>query len=509
MVLVRAVDGAASWWKRAIRSPSWLFFFFCSAFLVGIVVGSFFTKTFDPLSIGIPLAIFFFLAIGGRRPSVRFCALFLLLFGMGFWRCQIALPFPNSWTARGLAEEEAAFSGSVGEEVILRKLSQEVVVTNLHSGERSLAGNLLVRLPPVPVVRFGDRLTFQCRPRVPESIEGFRYDQLLESRGIYAICYSVRRLDIHSFDRWSARRTLFGFKTFLLDRLALVLPEPHAAFAAGLIFGGSSSLPLTLKDDFSQAGLSHVMAASGYNVAIFSQVLLLRLLRSPLGRRRAILLSGSAVFLYVLLAGATPAVVRAGMMALVAMLGLWIRRAPSIRNVLILSAVLMLAANPQLLFHDVGFQLSFAATSGLVLAGSLFGSLMKFLPETAGIRESFATSLAATLFTTPVLLWHFGSLSVVAPLANLVILPWIPLLMLLSGFALAMGILFPIVGVWTALPAWSVSQLVLHLVRWFGSIPFAAMGVPAAHVSALAAAGFAVIFFLWLRKRSSLVRVAV
>ena len=91
---------------------------------MGIVVGSFFTKTFDPLSIGIPLAIFFFLAIGGRRPSVRFCALFLLLFGMGFWRCQIALPFPNSWTARGLAEEEAAFSGSVGEEVILRKLSQ-------------------------------------------------------------------------------------------------------------------------------------------------------------------------------------------------------------------------------------------------------------------------------------------------------------------------------------------------------------------------------------------------
>jgi competence protein ComEC len=269
---------------------------------------------------------------------------------------------------------------------------------------------------------------------------------------------------------------------------------------SGVLFGGSGGLSEDLKGDFSRTGLSHVMAASGYNVSIFSQLLLVFLMRSTLGRKRALIVSGLLVIVYIFLAGATPPVVRAGIMAATVMLGTWLGRTPHSGNLLLLSGGLMLFVSPRLV-SGVGFQLSFASTAGLMLFASWFGERINFIPKIFGLRESVSASLAAIAATLPIMLWHFGSISAIAPLVNLLVLPWIPYLMLLGGVALGLSWLSITLGMIAAIPGAALSFFVLLLVNWFGSVSFAAIVLPKV-LSAILALVFFVLLLGIVRKKN-------
>jgi len=362
-------------------------------------------------------------------------------------------------------------------------------------------GRVLVRLPQHPRVNFADTIVFQCRLESPEPIEGFRYDRLLRSRGILAICSFPKHVDVRYSEVWSVRSILFSVKDAAIGALNSTLPEPHVSFVSGLLFGGSSSLSRDLRDDFSRTGTSHIMAASGYNVAIFSALLFLVLRRSFFGKRRAIILVGVLVVLYVLIAGATPPVIRAGIMALIALLGVWLGREQSMRNVLVVAAALMLLGNPRLLFDDVGFQLSLLATIGLVSLAPKIQPWFEFIPNVMQVRESFVASVAAIIITTPLLLWHFGTISIVAPLVNLLILPFIPYAMFFAALSILFYLISSGASLFLVLPAWGISFLILHLVRWFSAIPAAELSVPNATFLGLLSAIVCYLGILWLHLR--------
>lgn len=458
-----------------------------SACAAGIVLGNGIGRWLDDtvflaLAASIAVALLF---VRSRQGRLFFCLVIALLIGL--LRTNQAMAPLSAPTVADFAGREIAFTGTVAEEAVERTASQELVLRSLHVGDQDVSGRLLLRLPRHPVVAYGDEVVFRCKPKIPEPIEGFPYDRVLRSRGIFATCSYPQAVDIRPNEHPGPLTYLLRAKTVLVHQLSLLFPEPHAGFISGLLFGGNHGLPSDLRGDFSRTGVSHVMAASGYNVAIFSQLLLLYLMRSPLGRRRALVASALFVVVYVLLAGATAAVVRAGIMALLCMLALWLGRPQSMRNVLLLTADLMLLANP-LLLQDVGFQLSFGATVGLVLLADHFEGWLAFLPEGFGVRSSFAATCAAMLVTTPVLLWHFGTFSLAAPFVNLLILPWIPYAMFFAGLALLLSFfLFPLAAL-AALPAWGLSSLMLHVVRWFGSLGFASVDVPVAHFLALLSA---------------------
>jgi competence protein ComEC len=130
----------------------------------------------------------------------------------------------------------------------------------------------------------------------------------------------------------------------------------------------------------------------------------------------------------------------------------------------------MLAWNPLPLFYDVGFQLSFAATAAMLMFASRVEEHCRFIPETFELRKSFAASLAAIFATLPILLWHFGTASATSPIVNLIVLPLVPILMSLTGIALAAAFVHPMLGTVIAIPAWAVSSVILHVVTWFGSV---------------------------------------
>lgn len=455
-------------WMTIARSPSkkltaWLGFF-CFGVLVGPLFLSWPTLPFLFLAL-VLVIISMFLDV--RRQLVCLLAA-LLLFGI--FRYQQSF-FPSALpTIADHVGTATRLEGSVRADVERRIGFQQVILSDVRVADRSVLGKLLVRFPLSPRLAYGDRVLFSCTPERPEPFNGFAYDRQLGSRGVLATCSFPQFTTVVAHAEGGSVGYLLTVRDALIARLRNVVPEPHASFLSGLLFGGSSSLSNGLREDFSRTGTSHILAASGFNVSIFSMLLLRWLLESPLGRRRGLIATALLLLAYVLMAGATPSVLRAGLMAGTLVVANGVRRRAHTLNVVLLALSVMLLANPRLLLDDVGFQLSFVATSALLFVLPTVEKRFHIFPEALGIRIAVASSTVAIIFTLPILLWHFGEISFIAPLVNALILPFVPYLMALAAIGIIGGTII-------ALPAYALSYAVLRLLTAFGSLPFASVTI--------------------------------
>ena len=192
--------------------------------------------------------------------------------------------------------------------------------------------------------------------------------------------------------------------------------------AAGMLWGGSGNLSYQTREAYRRVGLLHIVAASGYNVTLMTGwILSVGLIW--LSRRWALGVTIIGVIIYMIIAGMQPSIIRAGIMSILAMVGLILGRERDAKWLLVITGGMMLAWNPKLI-SDIGFQLSFAATWGLVWLAP---------------KGDLGTTLAAQAMTTPLILHHFGNLSVISPLVNAVLLWTVPLIMQITAVGLVWG----------------------------------------------------------------------
>lgn len=408
-----------------------------------------------------------------RSPSKLFAAgMICFVFGVAIYDIWYHNQFPLPTIDEALSPSDGnsvRIEGVVVAEVQNTSYGQRILVDDLFITDGMMDGKLLLYADAYPVVSYGDTIVFNCEPQLPEPIETFRYDLYLRSQGVMAICFRPRYVDITSSDT-TFIGSLLAIKRVITDRLAMIIPEPHASFLSGLLFGGSSALSTDLKDDFAATGTSHILAASGFNVSLFSMTFLYWITHTFLGRRRGTYLTAGLLFVYVLIAGASPAIVRAGIMGSLTLVGFLIQRKPYMVNVLLLALSIMLLQNPLLLLDDVGFQLSFMATAAMVLYATRVEKYCTYIPEIFALRKSFSASMCAIVATLPIMLWHFGTASITAPIVNLLVLPLVPMLMSVTGIAIVTGFIFPPLGMIVVTPAFAFSSVILHLITWFGSI---------------------------------------
>lgn len=463
------------WFVSVAHSPSKSFAVVCAAFCVGIAFGPLVPASFA-LVLLIFLGMVLLCALFVTSPGLRLGLLVVFaLVGGGFRYTQAFLP-PEIETVASYADRSLRIEGVIDAEVDRRIDRQIVVLDEVEVVDVAAEGKVLVHLPLYPEVAFGDRVIFQGTIELPEAFNGFSYDRYLETKGILGVVYYPQHLDHHPGDV-GVVGSILSFKRSVVGRLEQLVSEPHAGYLSGLLFGGSSSLTSDLKDDFSRTGTSHILAASGFNVSLFSLVFLAWILQTPLGRRKGLIVTAFLIVGYVVVAGMTPAVVRAGVMAFLLLLEKWVNRQALMRNVLLLTLAGMLLVNPLLLYWDVGFQLSFVAVTALLVVVPMWEKRFTFLPESFGIRESFVASLAAILATLPIVLWHFASVSLVAPIANLILLPLIPFLM---GLTLVM-LFVSVVSLWfakgLAVFVWVFSSFQLSVIALLGAVEWAQANV--------------------------------
>ncbi|MBI2097954.1 MAG: ComEC/Rec2 family competence protein [Candidatus Vogelbacteria bacterium] len=364
------------------------------------------------------------------------------------------------------SEERILLTGTVAAEPAARDQNRQLVFR-----PDSWPIKILLITPSYPERAYGDRLEITgkltpARDFVSASGNLVHYRDYLAVNEIYFQLFEPEVVFIGQGGS-NLKRALFRFKQALLQKLALALPEPESSLLGGLVFGGRQSLGSEWNERFRQVGLSHIVVLSGFNLAVIAAVIL-RLLR-PLPRRLGLPLAGLAIILFTIMTGAEPATVRAAVMALIALLAVATGRPYAAGRALVLAGVLMVAVNPKVLVFDLGFQLSFLATAGLIYLTPRLEKKLTFLTERFGVRALAATTLAAQLAVLPWLILKTGQVPWLALPVNLVVLPVVPYAMLAGFLTMALGFLpGALAGLaWPASTgAWLLAKYILTIAAW-------------------------------------------
>jgi len=291
----------------------------------------------------------------------------------------------------------------------------------------------------------GDRVRLEGELKAAPVFDDFDYRAYLARQGVGAVLYRPKDT-LEAPGERSAGRELTRARLALDRSLQRALPEPEASLAGGIAFGRDGGLPRDVVEAFNRSGLRHLVAVSGANLVLVAALTMAVAVRL-IGRRRGWPLAAVAVAGYVAIAGFEPSVVRAAVMTAVLFAGELIGRPQSGMPGLAAAVIVITAGWPRLAV-DPGFQLSAAATAGLIA----FGPWLRHGAESARrwwpvswlpgwLTDVAALSLAATIATTPITWGHFGSVSLIGPLANVLVQPvvavafWASLATALAGAA--------------------------------------------------------------------------
>lgn len=293
--------------------------------------------------------------------------------------------------------------------------------------------------------RRGDRVDFNGvleEPAVARNFGGFDYRAYLHTKEIHWLLKGegADNVKITSPETWSLRTVLRWNDTVRatlgaeMDRL---FQKRHSGYMKGLVIGMQDDLDPDTFQQFSQLGLTHILAISGMHVAVYVGVILFLLRRCRLTKETALTVTLVLVPVYVLLSGAGPSIVRAGLMSMIALFAARVGVLKDGLNILGASALFMLIWNPYLLL-SVSFQLSFLVTLGLMVYVPLADPLLSVLPR--WLRSTVVVSLVAQFVSFPLTIYYFNQFSLLSFAANLLFVPFITFIVLpLGTLALLLG----------------------------------------------------------------------
>jgi competence protein ComEC len=327
-----------------------------------------------------------------------------------------------------------------------------------------------------PRYAYGDTVIITGILDHPKKTDTFAYDNYLSRFGIYA---TMRATAIHLESSDHGNPIIAGLihlREQFEAQINRVYPEPHASFLAGLLTGSRRGMPDHLTQAFKKTGLTHIVAISGFNITIIIAIISGCLFFLPLKWR--FLPTILAIILFTLFVGASASVVRASIMGILGLLALQTGRMRDARLAILWTACVMLLWNPKMLWYDAGFQLSFLAVIGLLETAPYLERWMQRVPQTLGLREALTLTIAAQMFAVPWVIAQFGLLSLISPVANILVAPLIPPAMLFGFLGTTISfVLFPL-GQMIAFLGWGCMALILLITETLASLPFAAVQIP-------------------------------
>ena len=474
------------------------------AFLAGIIIAdnvALPTTTwliFAGVALGLSFLFFLFQTIRVRRAygvetsstRITLIPVILLAITLGGIRYQSSLPDlndPNFIASHNDNGERVSMIGIVDAFpdirdtfIYLRVKTEDIRPYGTTTQHEPVYGLLLVQLDPGKYYRYGDRLLLDGFLETPPEAQDFSYREYLARQGIFSYMGNGRAILIESDQGNPFWGVIYSIKEKALRMVYQLWPDPEASLLAGILLGVETDIPEEVAQAFKETGTSHIIAISGFNMAIVA-ALFVGVFGRLLGPRWGALAAIIGLSLYTVLVGGDPAVVRAAIMAGFALFARQVGRRQQALNTLAITAAMMALVDPQVPW-DVGFQLSFAATLGLVLyAQPMQEGFARILSRRVSqerarkfaepVGEYVLFTIAAQITTLPIMAYHFRSVSWVAFLANPAILPAQPPIMILGGLALILGMLWLPLGSLTAPLAWPFVLYTIRTVELFARFP--------------------------------------
>lgn len=251
--------------------------------------------------------------------------------------------------------------------------------------------------------------------------------------------------------------------------------EPQASLLNGILFGIRAQIPKDFYQALIATGTLHIIALSGMNITIL--ISLTARLTLALGRKYSSLLTICLIALFVWFVGPSPTIVRAAIMGSLSLLAIYFGRRYYALLALVLTSLIMLLIDFSLI-SNLSFQLSFLATFGLVLANN---NVKRQFPKNPleklifPLKENVKLTLSAQIFTLPLILYNFHRISLISPLANLLIESSIQPIMVLGFITAIMGWIWRPLGILPALLTWVPLTYLILIVKWLAQIPGASI----------------------------------
>jgi len=455
-----------------------VFYSSCFGFISGVFLRSF--ALLDIYLVAFLGVIFLFLLlffyfIAPNKLGVVI-SVFILTFSFGvfyFHSADVSAPEFFESQVGGSVE----VNGLIVDEIDTRENNQRLTV--LVQAEQDT--KVLVSVNLGEDFKYGDSVRIEGVLNKPENFitdqgKEFDYINYLRKDGIF---YLINYPDVTIVSRGQGSKiksTLFYIKGKFLEKISFAIRDPESLLMGGLILGERSSFGQGLRQDFVDTGTIHIVALSGYNVTIIAEWFMK--LFSFLSINTAIGMGVFAIIIFVTMAGGSSTAIRAGAMAILALIARATGRNYDVARALVLVGVIMILINPFILFFDVSFQLSFIATVAVIFFAPRIEKYFYWITKKGQLRDIISVTCACYVFVLPFILYKMGNLSVVALPANILILPFIP-------FTMGLGFLTGFLGlIWYGLsvPVGYVSYLLLHyelaVVSYFADFSFASFSFP-------------------------------
>lgn len=356
------------------------------------------------------------------------------------------------YSDRGITEIKGMIAGDPDVRDKNTRLILSAEAIRLDTGWREVEGKLLVFVPRFPAYRYGDVLRVTCELTTPPQLGDFDYRGYLAHQGIYATMFYPRIEVLDSGQGFKSLAWIYSLRGRLAQTLAEVLPEPQASLAQGIVLGIRGNIPEDLNNDFTRSGTAHLLAISGFNLSIMAGVLL-SIGLWIFGRRHYLYvwLALVAIWLYTLITGMSPPVVRGAIMASLFLLAEALGRQRSAMVALTFAAAVMVGISPYIL-GDASFQLSFLAMAGLIfiypilrepgrrIAAAWLGDEGALVSIVNISVDTLSACLGAIIAVWPLVAYYFGIFSLVGPLATFLATPALTVIIVTGALTGILGL---------------------------------------------------------------------
>jgi len=373
-------------------------------------------------------------------------------------------------------QENVSVTGVIVEEPEATNTSIKLIVSVREIDGEEASGILLVRTARYPTLEYGDLLSITGDIELPEEdLEGFNYCAYLNRQDIYTTMF-YPEVELRAKEQgpqpWQA---LYSFRHRLGETLSQSLPEPEGSMARAVILGLRHDIPPSIYEDFQRSGTAHLLAISGLHMSIIAGIVLSLCVRL-FGRHRPtyFIATLGVLWLYSILAGMSPSVLRAAIMISLYLLGAHLGRQRSGLTAVTFAAAMMVAFDPDILWQ-VSFQLSFGAVLGLILIAP---PLQDLLSRTRGPRllvDSFAYSLGAIAATLPLTAYYFGYVSLWSLLATFLATLALPAIIVVTALTAFAGLIWLPAARVIGWADWLLLKYTVAVVQGFAAIPHAAV----------------------------------
>lgn len=327
-----------------------------------------------------------------------------------------------------------------------------VHMSSIRTGSKSLVGRVQVSAPGEVYITRGSeiRVTGKLKPAKGTTTQAY---------------LSFGKLSIlHPNTSWTEK-----FRSRFFRAVHNALPEPQSSLGLGYLVGLRVDIPKTLADQLAIVGLTHIVAVSGYNLTIIVQAI-----RRLLGKRSAyqsVAIASGLIIAFIVVTGASASINRAAIVCGFSLLAWYYGRKFHPLLLLLLSGVITAYISPLYIWGDPGWYLSFLAFGGVMLLAPAVTQRIYKAKRPSILSQILIETISAQLFTIPYSLFLFGGVSLIAPIANVLVLPFIPLVMLLVFGVGIVGLVSPVLAYWMgSIPA-SILTVQIWIIEKLSVVP--------------------------------------